>query len=72
MKLSVRTYELFKQHGAEALRECGILWLVFSILDQAVSGELTLPWFVGNVSGSVAFWVAGMYIELKRNDRDIP
>ena len=63
--------ELFKQHGAEANRECGILWLVFSLLDQAVSGKLTLPWFFGNVCGSVAFWLFGMYIELKRNDRDV-
>lgn len=51
---------------AEALRECGILWLVFSLLDQAVSGRLTVPWTVWNFFGSVAFWMLGMYIELKR------
>jgi hypothetical protein len=63
--------ELFKEHGAEAIRECGILWLVFSLLDQAVSGKLTLPWFLGNVCGSIAVWFIGMYIELKRDDRDL-
>jgi len=35
--------ELFKQHTAEALRECGILWLVFSVLDKTTAGALTLP-----------------------------
>ena len=58
--------ELFKEHGAEAVRECGILWLVFSFLDRAVSSGLTLPWLVGNLCGSVAVWFIGMYIELKR------
>jgi hypothetical protein len=65
------TLELFKEHGAEAFRECGILWLVFSLLDQTISGELTLPWLVGNLCGSVAIWICGMYIELRRNDRDV-
>ena len=53
-------------HTAEALRECGILWLVFSVLDKAVSSRLTVPWTMWNFSGSVALWLLGMYIETKR------
>jgi len=60
--MKASTVELLKQHGAEAIRECGILWLVFSVLDQAVSGTLTAPWAIWNFCGSVAFWVFGMYI----------
>jgi hypothetical protein len=66
VRVSSRTYELFKAHGAEALRECGILWLVFSLLDQTVSGKLSVPWIAWNFSGSVVFWIVGMYIETKR------
>lgn len=62
----MKAAELFKEHGAEAIRECGILWLVFSVLDQAVSDKLTLPWVIGNFSGSLAVWMIGMYIEVKR------
>ena len=58
--------ELLKEHGAEAMRECGILWLVFSVLDQAVSGTLTVPWTMWNLCGSVVFWFVGIYIEAKR------
>jgi len=64
--VKARTAELFKEHLAEGARECGILWLVFSLLDQAISGELTMPWFIGNFCGSIATWLLGMYIELKR------
>ena len=39
MRLTVHR-ELFKQHTAEALRECGILWLVFSVLDAEEVREL--------------------------------
>jgi hypothetical protein len=60
------TAELFKLHVAEAIRECAILWLVFSVLDQAVTGTLTVPWAMWNFCGSVALWGFGMYIELKR------
>ena len=67
MSLTDRTYELFKQHGAEAARECGILWLVFALLDKVVAGTITLPWTIWNLSGSVAMWAFGMYIEMRRN-----
>ena len=64
MKLS--TAELFKEHVAEAARECGILWLVFALLDKVVAGTVTLPWTLCNLSGAVAAWTIGMYIEVKR------
>jgi hypothetical protein len=64
--MKASTLELFKEHIAEGIRECGILRLVFSVLDQAVSGKLTVWWAIGNFSGSVAAWTVGMYIELKR------
>jgi hypothetical protein len=60
------TFELFKQHGAEAAREFGILWLVFALLDKVVAGAITLPWMIWNFLLSVAMWTAGMYIEMKR------
>ena len=60
------TFELFKEHGAEAIRECGVLWLVFALLDKVVAGRITLPWMVWNFSGSVAVWAFGVYIEMKR------
>lgn len=53
---------------AEALRECGILWLVFSILDRLVAGSLTAAWVLSNVSVSIAMWLFGIYIE-RRNKR---
>ena len=66
MKVSERFIERLKEHGAEAIRECAILWLVFSLLDQFVTSRLTVPWTAWNLSGSFAFWVFGMYIEMKR------
>ena len=66
MKVFAGSRELFMQHAAEAIRECAILWLVFAVLERAVSGTLTFPWAMSNFLGSVVFWVIGMYIEVKR------
>jgi hypothetical protein len=60
------TVELLKEHTAEALRECGVLWLVFSLLDQTLAGDLTFPWILWNLCGSIVFWAVGLYIETKR------
>ncbi len=57
---------LFKEHAAEAFRECAILWLVFSLLDRTIAGQLTVTWTWWNFSGSIAVWTIGMYIEVKR------
>ncbi len=66
MKLSEHTWELIKEHSAEAVRECGVLWFVFSMLDQVVAGRLTIPWTLWNFCGSIVFWFGGLYIETKR------
>jgi hypothetical protein len=58
--------ELFFDRIAEALRECGILWLVFSVLDEVVQGKLTSLWLIGNAAGALAAWAAGTYIELRK------
>ena len=65
-KMKAPTAELFKEHVAEAARECGILWLVFALLDKVVDGTVTLPWTLWNLCGSIATWCFGMYIEIKR------
>ena len=66
MRFTERRRQLLLEHGAEAVRECGVLWLVFAMLDKVVAGSLTMPWMLWNFSGSVAVWAFGMYIETKR------
>ena len=56
---------MVERHIADALRECGILWLVFSALDKLVEGRLSVPWIMANFAASVALWACGMYIDLK-------
>ena len=41
------------------------LLLVFSILDLLVKDELTIRWFVGNLTFSISIWIVGAYIEVK-------
>jgi hypothetical protein len=64
--MKLLTFELFKQHGAEAARQFGILWLVFALLDKVVAGAITVPWMIWNFLFSIAMWTAGMYIETTR------
>jgi hypothetical protein len=56
----------FIERFAEAMREVGILWLTFALLDRLVSGTLTFPWAIGNALGAIAAWAGGLYIELWR------
>ena len=65
LKLTGPAKGLTSERLAEPMRECGVLWLVFAILDRLLTNELTLPWTLWNVSASVAVWVVGMYIELR-------
>ena len=65
LRLNDPAKELTGERFAEAVRECGVLWLVFSILDRLLTDELTIPWAAWNISASVAVWVFGMYIELR-------
>jgi hypothetical protein len=57
--------EILNDRLAEAFRECGLLWLVFSALDKLVEGHLSLSWTAGNCLGALAAWSIGAYIELK-------
>ena len=66
--LTDRQWRLSRERIAEAAREVGLLWFVFALLDKIVDGNLTFPWFAGNVCLSVVFWVFGMYIELRTKD----
>jgi hypothetical protein len=67
--LTERRSRLTRERVAEAARECGILWLVFSLLDKVVDGTITFPWFIANVCVSVVFWGLGMYIELRMREQ---
>ncbi|HKO55115.1 MAG TPA: hypothetical protein VJ276_04510 [Thermoanaerobaculia bacterium] len=68
-KLTQRQRRVRTERLAEALRECGVLWLVFSILDRWVADTLTPLWGFGNALASVALWVSGIYIELSEVER---
>jgi hypothetical protein len=50
----------------EALREIGVLILVFSVLDKIVAGSITIQWAV-NVVSAISF-VSGVLVERKRSD----
>lgn len=51
---------------AEGLREAGLLWLVFSMLDRLLTGSLTLLWTAGNVGGAGLLWTVGTLVEARR------
>lgn len=69
IRLSFKINEpLIAERSSEALREIGVLWLVFAMLDKLLADELTLPWLLTNGTAAIAAWVSGIYIELM-NDR---
>jgi hypothetical protein len=63
--LTKRQWRLTWERAAEAIRECGILWLVFSILDKIIDGTITFPWLLTNFGISIVLWSYGMYIEIR-------
>jgi hypothetical protein len=65
VKWNEKRQRIFEEHAAEAFRECGILWFVFSALDRLVEGRLSVTWIMANFAGAIAAWSFGMYIELK-------
>jgi hypothetical protein len=65
VKWNEKRREMFADRLAEAFRECGLLWLVFSALDKLVEGRLSVSWTAGNCLGAIAAWALGTYIELK-------
>ena len=48
---------------AEALREIGVLVLVFSLLDRLVAGRITVAWTVTATAVSVVTFATGCYLE---------
>jgi hypothetical protein len=67
MKWNPAQQHLMYGHIAEGVREIGILWLVFSMLDRILANRLTLQWSIANVAGSVAIWLLGLYIDIARH-----
>jgi len=65
MKWTERQKRLAWERFAEALRECGILWLIFAMLDRLLSGTLTWSWGLTNSAAALALWLYGTYIEIK-------
>jgi len=57
--------DLFVRHAGELCRECGMLWLVFSLLDRIVSDSFTFRWAISNVAAALLVWIAGTYIDLR-------
>jgi hypothetical protein len=52
-------------HFGEALREVGVLWIVFASLDRFVAGTVTFPWILWNGLASIAVWSFGLYIGIR-------
>ena len=69
MKWTAEKSSIFWHHGGEALRECGILWLVFALLDRTVQGSVTFPWAISNGAGAIAVWLIGVYIDVRKVPR---
>lgn len=65
MWLTDTQWRLTWERAAEAARECGILWLVFAVLDKTVDGTITFPWLIANFGIAVVLWCSGMYIEIR-------
>jgi hypothetical protein len=53
---------------AEALREIGVLILVFSVLDKIVAGSISVQWAAIVIFISTVAFVSGVLIERKRSD----
>ena len=53
----------YAQMVAEALREIGVLVLVFSLLDRLVAGRITFVWVLFAVLVSFAVFFYGCYLE---------
>ncbi len=47
----------------EALREVGVLVLVFSLLDRLIAGRITLTWVLSAIAVSIVVFVYGCFLE---------
>ncbi len=55
-----------EERVAEGLREAALLWFVFSLLDKLVNERLTKPWMAWNGTLTLAVWLGGTYLEIRR------
>lgn len=65
MKWTNEQKDLFVRHAGELCRECGMLWLVFSLLDRIVSDSFTFRWAISNVAAALPVWIVGTYIAIR-------
>ncbi len=66
MKWTKRQFDTGIRHFGELFRECGMLWLVFSLLDRLVSDTLTFRWAIPNAAAAFLLWIVGTYVDMKR------
>lgn len=66
-KLSSDEELLAYGHAGEGVREIGILWLVFSMLDRIVTNQLTFSWGITNIVAALGIWAFGIYIDIARH-----
>jgi hypothetical protein len=48
---------------SEGMREVGVLWFVFALLDKLVAEQMTAEWLIVNTFASGIVWYVGVYIE---------
>jgi hypothetical protein len=48
------------------MQEAALLWFVFSMLDKLVTEKLTKSWVFSNCAMTLAVWLAGTYLEVRR------
>jgi hypothetical protein len=49
----------------ELLRESGLLWLVFSMLDRLLTSTISVGWVFGNTSAALTLWFIGTIMEAR-------
>ena len=62
--------KLLEERVAEGLREAALLWFVFSLLDKLVNERLTKSWMFWNGTLTLAVWLGGTYLEVRRRPEE--
>ncbi len=58
----------YDEMTGDALREIGVLILVFAILDKLIAGKFSFGWNFSAILVSAAFFLAGCFLERSRVD----
>ncbi|HEY2829449.1 MAG TPA: hypothetical protein VGJ88_04970 [Thermoanaerobaculia bacterium] len=58
--------KLLEDRVATGMQEAALLWFVFSMLDKLVTEKLTKSWVFSNCAMTLAVWLAGTYLEVRR------